>query len=83
MTTAIVAQTQLRAKRIAHDLGIDGARLFGVRMARAFDGLRADRVLIDADSAISDDFLASIYAAARKMPGDGIVRFVTVYSAPR
>lgn len=78
MTTAIVAQTKVRAKRIAHELGIDRPQLFGAQMAPAFEGLRADRVLIDADATISDSFLSTIHATTRKMPGGGIVRFVAL-----
>lgn len=78
MTTAIVAQTKTRAKRIADELGIDRPQLFGAQMARAFEGLRADRVLIDAEATISDDFLSTIHATTRKMPGGGLVRFVAL-----
>lgn len=77
MTTAIVAQTKIRAKRIADELGIERPQLFGAQMARAFEGLRADRVLIDAEAKISTDFLSTIHATTRKMPG-GMVRFVAL-----
>lgn len=78
MTTAIVAQSKERAKQLAHELGIDTRFIFGAKMAAAFEGLRADRVLIDADAQIDDRFLATIHATVLKMPAGGIVRFVTV-----
>ncbi len=71
MTTAVVAQTKRDAEVLASDLGVDTRFLFSAGMADAFEGLRADLVLIDADAQISDDFLASIRAGAMKMPGGG------------
>ena len=74
---AVIAQTKARAEEIALSLGIDAPWLFGNRMASTFDGLRVDRVLIDADSAIDPAFIATAHANARKTPG-GTVSFVTV-----
>ncbi|MFN3005131.1 hypothetical protein [Mycolicibacterium wolinskyi] len=79
MTTAVVAQTKARAEQLARELGIDEPRVFGAKMSAAFEGLRAERVFIDANAKISADFLSIIVDTAAKMPnGGGIVRFVTV-----
>ena len=78
-TVAVIAQTQDRAAEIADILGIERPWVFGARMAGAFEGLRADRVLIDADAAPAIDrrFLETAHATALKTPG-GRVHFVTV-----
>lgn len=78
-TVAVIAQTQARALEIADILGIDKPWVFGARMANSFEGLRADRVIIDADSATAIDrrFLETAHATALKTPG-GRVHFVTV-----
>lgn len=71
MTTAIVAQTKERAERLAQDLGIGDALIFGAKMERAFEGLRADLVIVDADAKISDRFMHTIRATVAKVPGGG------------
>ncbi|WP_458317130.1 hypothetical protein [Mycolicibacterium brisbanense] len=76
---AVIAHTQARALEIADILGIDKPWVFGARMVSSFEGLRADRVIIDADSATAIDrrFLQAAHATALKTPG-GRVHFVTV-----
>ncbi|OCB09253.1 hypothetical protein A5717_26115 [Mycolicibacterium porcinum] len=78
---AVIAQTQDRAIEIADILGIERPWVFGARDGLDFEGLRADRVLIDADSASAIDprFLQTAHATAMKTPG-GRVHFVTVRS---
>ena len=78
-TVAIIAQTQNRAAEIADILGIERPCVFGARDGHQFEGLRADRVIIDADSATAIDrrFLETAHATALKTPG-GQVHFVTV-----
>lgn len=78
-TVAVIAQTKDRAAEIADILGIEQPWVFGARDGLAFEGLRADRVLIDADSATAIDnrFLQTAHATAMKTPG-GQVHFVTV-----
>lgn len=79
MTTAIIAQTKEQAAHLAHELGIDNAYLFGASMERSFDGLRAHRVLIDANADISPRFLQVILRTAAKMPPrGGIVRRIAI-----
>ncbi|MGV0595683.1 hypothetical protein [Mycolicibacterium porcinum] len=76
---AVIARTQDRAAEIADILGIERPFLFGATDGHAFEGLRAARVLIDADSASAIDrrFLETAHATALKTPG-GRVHFVTV-----
>lgn len=78
-TVAVIARTQDRAQEIADILGIDRPWVFGAKDGHAFEGLRADRVLIDADSdtAIDPRFLQTAHATALKTPG-GRIHFVTV-----
>lgn len=78
-TVAIIAQTQNRAAEIADILGIDRPCVFGAGDGHQFEGLRADRVIIDADSATAIDsrFLQTAHATALKTPG-GQIHFVTV-----
>lgn len=79
MTTAVVAQTKERARQIAWELGIEWAGTpltFGARSERSFDGLRADRVIIDADAKIADSFIRTIYHNVLKTRGAGVVRFI-------
>lgn len=78
-TVAVIARTQDRAAEIADILGIDRPLVFGAGDGHAFEGLRADRVLVDADSATAIDprFLQTAHATALKAPG-GQIHFVTV-----
>lgn len=78
-TVAVIARTQDRAAEIADILGIDRPWVFGAQDGHTFEGLRADRVLIDADSATAIDnrFLQTAHATALKTPG-GKIHFVTV-----
>lgn len=72
MTTAVVAQTKERAQRLARDLGVEWIgppRIFGARMQSAFEGLRADLVLIDADADIPASFMATIVHTTLKNRG--------------
>ncbi|CAN5146120.1 hypothetical protein BH11ACT6_BH11ACT6_34790 [soil metagenome] len=71
--TAVVAQTKADARELARQLVLDDDRalLFGATMARQFEGLRADLVLIDVDAEISDDFMDTIRATVLKNPGGG------------
>ncbi|SHT85748.1 Uncharacterised protein [Mycobacteroides abscessus subsp. bolletii] len=71
MITAIVAQTKFAARQLADALGIDTPHLFGARCARAFEGLRVDRVLIHVDAEIPDGFMHTIYCTALKTPPRG------------
>lgn len=77
-TVAVIARTQDRAAEIADILGIDRPWVFGAKDGHTFEGLRAARVLIDADSATTIDprFLQTAHATALKTGGR--VHFVTV-----
>lgn len=84
MTTAVVAQSKQRATQIAHELGIEWVGrplVFGARCARSFEGLRVDRVIIDADAKIDSTFVRTIYANVLKTRGAGIVRFIRFVNA--
>lgn len=82
MIVAVVAATKARAQRLADGLGIETRFIFGSRtVARTILGLRADRVLIDADAQLSTDALASIVCTVRKTPG-GLIRYVTAWLPP-
>ena len=81
MVTAVVAQTKPQAEQLARDLGHDPRFAFGARCARSLEGLRADRVLIDADASIGDDMMATIHGLILKAPG-GLVRLVYVRPLP-
>lgn len=82
MTTAVVAQTKDQAAQLAEELGIDAPVLFGASMERSFAGLRAHRVLVEANADISAHFLEVIRRTVAKMPPrGGIVRRVTVTKA--
>lgn len=78
-TVAVIARTQDRAAEIADILGVERPAIFGAGDGHQFEGLRADRVLIDADSATAIDnrFLQTAHATALKTPG-GQIHFVTV-----
>ncbi|SIM00904.1 Uncharacterised protein [Mycobacteroides abscessus subsp. abscessus] len=71
MITAVVAQTKRAARQLAANLGIDTPHTFGAGCVSAFEGLRADRVLIHADANIPDDFMHTIYCTALKTPPRG------------
>lgn len=79
--TAVVAQTQKQAVELAALLGFDEFWAFGVRSESTFEGMRADRILIDAEARISDRFLDTIYATAAKSRGR--VVFVSAHEYPR
>lgn len=84
MIVAVVAATKDHAQRLADALGIDTRWVFGARtVAYTIQGLRADRVLIDADAEdkLSTDALASIVCTVRKTPG-GMIRYVTAWIPP-
>lgn len=74
---AVISETKDRAAQIADCLGIDTPWLFGDGMADEFEGLRADRVLIDATSPIDANFAHVTRATSAKTPGCSI-SFVTV-----
>lgn len=74
---AVISETKDRAARIADCLGIDTPWLFGDGMSDEFEGLRADRVLIDATSPIDGNFAHVTRVASLKTPGCSI-SFVTV-----
>lgn len=74
---AVISDTEARAGQIAAYLGIETPHLFGAGMASEFEGLRADRVLIDGASVIDGDYAKVTRATALKAPGS-VISFVTV-----
>ncbi|AVP42550.1 hypothetical protein SEA_LOPTON_62 [Mycobacterium phage Lopton] len=72
MNTAIIAQTRAQAADLALNLGM-GSQLFGADDQRAFEGIRAGRILIAEGTQLSDDFLDSIYASSFKTPGGRVL----------
>lgn len=74
---AVISETKDRAATIADCLGIDTPWLFGDGMADELEGLRADRILIDATSPIDGNFAPVTRAASLKTPGCSL-SFVTV-----
>ncbi|ANT41839.1 hypothetical protein PBI_MAKEMAKE_66 [Mycobacterium phage Makemake] len=76
MNTAIIAQTRAQAADLALNLGMgssllgaDGQWAFGADDQRAFEGIRAARILTAEGTQLSDDFLDSIYACSFKTTG--------------
>ncbi len=69
MNVAVVADTKIRAKAIADDLGLDDPLLFGSGSHLAFEGLIADLVLIDESSTIPDIFRETIFGCVTKCHG--------------
>lgn len=83
MIVAVVAATKERAQRLADALGIETPWIFGARtVTHTIKGLRADRVLIDADTKLTTDALTSIVCTVRRTPG-GLIRYVTAWTPPR
>lgn len=83
MVVAVVGATKSRAKKLADDLGIDTHFTFGARnVATTIEGLRADRVLIEAEAHLPESAVATIHANVRKTPG-GIVRYVSAWIPPQ
>lgn len=74
---AVISETKDRAATIADCLGIDTPWLFGDGMADELEGLRADRILIDATSRIDGNFAPVTRAASLKTPGCSL-SFVSV-----
>jgi hypothetical protein len=74
---AVISETKDRAATIADCLGIDTPWLFGDGMADELEGLRVDRILIDATSPIDGNFAHVTRAASLKTPGCSL-SFVTV-----
>lgn len=82
MIIAVVSSTKDRARILADALGIETPWIFGARtVTYTIRGLRADRVLIDAETDLSTDALSSIVCTVRKTPG-GMIRYVTAWIPP-
>ncbi|QFP96704.1 hypothetical protein SEA_JACKSPARROW_11 [Mycobacterium phage JackSparrow] len=75
LAPAIVAETRERARYIADVLGFgEDAWLFDTKNPDHFEGVRTDRVLIDDDTEVPQDFMENIYGTATKLYGGQVCR---------
>ncbi|KLO25887.1 hypothetical protein ABW16_21480 [Mycolicibacter heraklionensis] len=60
MLIAVVAQTKNGAVQLARELGLDPRYAFGARCSDSMEGLRVDRVIIDAEADIPERMMHTI-----------------------
>lgn len=68
LLVAVVAQTKERAAQLARDLDLNPRYAFGAGCSDSMEGLRVDRVIIDAEADIPERMISTIRCLLLKSP---------------